>query len=83
MVRPEKIRLGAAPPGGSNTFAGEVRLDRFLGPVRQFDLAVRGGTIIGETDEATPVTCVHIPRSSVCLLPAGSEDQTQPMEKAS
>ncbi|MGH6896824.1 MAG: ABC transporter ATP-binding protein [Geminicoccaceae bacterium] len=83
MVRPEKIRLGAAPPGGSNTFAGEVRLDRFLGPVRQFDLAVRGGTITGETDEAIPITCVHIPRSSVYLLPAEGEGQTRLMEKVS
>jgi len=82
MVRPEKIRPGAAP-GAANTFAGEVRLDRFLGSVRQFDLAVRGGTITGETDQAIPITCVHIPRSSVYLLPAEGEGQTKLRENVS
>jgi putative spermidine/putrescine transport system ATP-binding protein len=83
MVRPENVRLGAAPADGSNTFAGEVRRDRFLGPVRQFDLAVPGGTIVGETNQAIFVTCVHIPRSSICLLPVAGEGPTQQLEKAS
>lgn len=82
MVRPEKIRLGPAPDG-LNTFAGEVRLDRFLGSVRQFDLAVPGGTITGETDEADPITCVHLPRSSVYLLPPEAEGQAKLMEEVS
>jgi putative spermidine/putrescine transport system ATP-binding protein len=69
MVRPEKIRLGPAP-NNLNTFAGEVRLDRFLGSVRQFDFSVSGGIIIGETADLSQITTVHIPRSSVSLLPS-------------
>jgi putative spermidine/putrescine transport system ATP-binding protein len=69
MVRPEKVRLGAAPDA-VNTFTGEPNADRFLGSVRQFDLSVQGGTITAEGPDGAAITCIHIPVSSVRLLPA-------------
>lgn len=69
MVRPERVELGASADG-SNTFAGRLERDRFLGSMRRFDLAVEGGVITGETDELDPVNVVHIPRKYVHLLPA-------------
>ena len=80
MVRPEKVRLGVAPDH-LNTFKGEVRLDRFLGSVRQFDFAVNGGVIIGETAEAAPITCIHLPKSGISLLSGEAAAQPQQMEK--
>jgi putative spermidine/putrescine transport system ATP-binding protein len=68
LVRPEKVRLGAAPDA-VNTFTGEANADRFLGSVRQFDLSVQGGTITAEGPDGAPITCIHIPVSSVRLLP--------------
>ena len=82
MVRPEKIRLGPAPDS-LNTFNGEVRLDRFLGSVRQFDFSVTGGTIIGETADLSQITTIHVPRSGVSLLPSVVAAQPKRMEKAS
>jgi hypothetical protein len=69
MVRPEKVRLGPAPDS-LNTFDGEVRLDRFLGSVRQFDFSVTGGIIIGQTADLSQITAIHVPRSGVSLLPS-------------
>ena len=46
LVRPENVRLGAAP-SGANTFRGRLVRDRFLGATRRYDLEVPGGTIIG------------------------------------
>lgn len=80
MVRPEKVRLGPAPDK-INTFCGEVRLDRFLGSVRQFDLAVKGGSITGETAEAGPIGCIHFPPGSVLLLSNEPDAQPQLMEE--
>jgi putative spermidine/putrescine transport system ATP-binding protein len=73
MVRPEWIRLGAAGDG-KNTFTGQVVLDRFLGPIRRFDLAVEGGTVVGETPDRGPITTVHFLSSQVQVLsrPASS-----------
>ena len=82
MVRPEKVRLGAAP-NGVNTFAGEISADRFLGSVRQFDLSVEGGTITGEAADAVLITCIHIPTSSVRLLPAEGERPVKMKEEVS
>jgi hypothetical protein len=80
MVRPEKVRLGAAPDH-MNTFEGEVRLDRFLGSVRQFDFAVNGGVITGETADAAPITCIHLPKSGVSLLSGEAAVKTNQKEK--
>ena len=80
MVRPEKVRLGPAPDK-LNTFHGEVRLDRFLGSVRQFDFAVNGGIITGETADLSRITAIHLPRSGLSLLPSVVAAQPQRMEK--
>jgi len=82
MVRPEKIRLGPAPDK-LNTFQGEVRLDRFLGSVRQFDFSVNGGIITGETADLSRITTIHVPRSGISLLPSEVAAQPQRMEKMS
>lgn len=68
LVRPERVRPGAAPDG-INSFKGTIARDRFLGALRRFDLAVPGGTIIGETNEAGPIGEIHIRPEHVQLLP--------------
>ena len=70
VVRPEGVRLGAAPDG-ANTFRGRLVRDRFLGATRRYDLEVSGGTIIGETPEAAAVDVVHIPPDRVQVIPNG------------
>ena len=72
MVRPEKVRVGASADG-TNTFSGRVVLDRFLGPIRRYDLAVEGGVVVGETPDRGSITAVHFPSSQVQVL-------TQPAE---
>ena len=67
LVRPENVRLGAAP-SGANTFRGRLVRDRFLGATRRYDLEVPGGTIIGETSEADVVDVVHIPPERVQVI---------------
>jgi putative spermidine/putrescine transport system ATP-binding protein len=67
VVRPEGVRLGAAPDG-ANTFRGRLVRDRFLGATRRYDLEVSGGTIIGETPEAAAVDVVHIPPERVQVI---------------
>jgi putative spermidine/putrescine transport system ATP-binding protein len=69
LVRPERVRPG---PGTDNatTFAGEVTRDRFLGSLRRFDFAVRGGTLLGETSSSGAIDMVHIPAAAVQILPA-------------
>jgi putative spermidine/putrescine transport system ATP-binding protein len=67
VVRPEGVRLGAAPDG-ANTFRGRLVRDRFLGATRRYDLEVSGGTIIGETPEAAAVDVVHIPPDRVQVI---------------
>ena len=79
MVRPEKVRLGPANDQ-LNTFEGEVRLDRFLGSVRQFDFLVNGGMITGETADLSQITSIHLPREAVSLLPGDVSTQPQQLE---
>ena len=67
LVRPEFVRIGAAPDG-ANTFQGRVARDRFLGATRRYDLQVAGGTIIGETSEAAAVDVVHVPSDRVQVI---------------
>ncbi len=69
LVRPEGVRLGAAPDG-VNTFTGRLGRDRFLGATRRYDLEVAGGTVVGETPEAGAIDAVHIPRARVQVIPA-------------
>jgi putative spermidine/putrescine transport system ATP-binding protein len=70
LVRPEGVRLGAAPDG-ANTFRGRLARDRFLGATRRYDLEVAGGTIVGETPDAGRIDVVHIPPDRVQVIPAG------------
>ena len=67
LVRPENVRLGAAPDG-ANTFCGRLVRDRFLGATRRYDLEVPGGTIVGETSEAEAIDVVHIPPDRVQVI---------------
>ena len=67
MVRPEWVQLGPSPDG-NNTFTGRVVLDRFLGPIRRFDLAVEGGVLVGETAHRGSITTVHFDGSQVQVL---------------
>ena len=67
MVRPEWVKLGPAADG-KNTFGGKVVLDRFLGPIRRFDLAVEGGVVVGETPDRGSISVVHFPGSQVQVL---------------
>jgi putative spermidine/putrescine transport system ATP-binding protein len=67
LVRPENVRLGAAPQQ-TNTFRGRLVRDRFLGATRRYDLEVLGGTIVGETSEADAVDVVHIPPDRVQVI---------------
>jgi putative spermidine/putrescine transport system ATP-binding protein len=70
LVRPEGVRLGAAPDG-ANTFQGRLVRDRFLGATRRYDLEVPGGTIVGETPDAAAVDVVHIPPERVQVIASG------------
>jgi putative spermidine/putrescine transport system ATP-binding protein len=74
LVRPENVRLGAAPQQ-ANTFRGRAVRDRFLGATRRYDLEVAGGTIVGETSEAGAVDVVHIPPDRVQII-EGEETRT-------
>ena len=71
LIRPEGVRLGAAPDG-VNTFRGRLVRDRFLGATRRYDLEVAGGIIVGETPEAGGIDVVHIPPDRVQVIPAGN-----------
>ena len=75
MVRPEWVRFGPSADG-RNSFEGRVVLDRFLGPIRRFDLAVEGGVVVGETPDRGVISAVHFPSSQVQVLtenaPAGA-----------
>jgi putative spermidine/putrescine transport system ATP-binding protein len=78
LVRPERVRPGAAPDG-ANQFAGRVARDRFLGSFRRVDLALPGGMVVLETGadalpEATSLT-FHIPPDAVQVLPADSSEK--------
>jgi len=75
LVRPERIQpVGPALPAArsANLFAGRIERDRFLGPVRRFDLVAPGGLIQGETTFWGGVEAVSIPPESIRLLPAST-----------
>jgi putative spermidine/putrescine transport system ATP-binding protein len=67
LVRPENVRLGAAPRD-TNTFRGRLVRDRFLGATRRYDLEIVGGTIVGETSEPGAIDVVHIPPDRVQVI---------------
>lgn len=69
LVRPEWVRPGPAADG-TNSFAGTVTRDRFLGSLRRFDFAVAGGMLLGETNASGAIDHVHFPAAAVQILPA-------------
>ncbi len=72
LVRPEGLRLGRADDN-INSFAGMVTRDRFLGSFRRFDFEIGGVTLLGETGDMGEIAAIHIPPTSIQLLPeAGS-----------
>jgi putative spermidine/putrescine transport system ATP-binding protein len=68
LVRPEGLRLGRSPDNVNN-FAGTVTRDRFLGSFRRFDFETGGVTMLGETSDMGEITAIHIPPTSIQLLP--------------
>jgi putative spermidine/putrescine transport system ATP-binding protein len=68
LVRPEGLRLGRADDN-VNSFAGTVTRDRFLGSFRRFDFETGGVTMLGETSDMGEITAIHIPPTSIQLLP--------------
>jgi putative spermidine/putrescine transport system ATP-binding protein len=68
LVRPERVRAGRSVDN-VNTLSGTVARDRFLGALRRFDLAVAGGTVVGETADAGAITEIHISPQHVRILP--------------
>jgi putative spermidine/putrescine transport system ATP-binding protein len=68
LVRPEGLRLGRAADN-VNSFAGTVTRDRFLGSFRRFDFETGGVTMLGETSDMGEITVIHIPPTSIQLLP--------------
>jgi putative spermidine/putrescine transport system ATP-binding protein len=67
MVRPEKIRI-ADRADGENSFPCRVLRERFLGPVRRLDLAVRDVVLEAEASIGGPVNAVTIPPDAVTPL---------------
>lgn len=68
LVRPEGLRLGRAADN-VNSFAGTVTRDRFLGSFRRFDFETGGVTLLGETGDMGEIAAIHIPPTSIQLLP--------------
>lgn len=69
LARPEAIRTDP-PDDAVNRFAGTLVRDRFLGSLRRYDLAVPGGTILGETLSRADIRSVQIPPDCLRILPA-------------
>ncbi len=69
LVRPEGLRLGAAPDQ-LNTFTGAVTRDRFLGSFRRYDFRSGNVTLLGETSDMGEIKAIHIPPASIQILPA-------------
>ncbi len=77
LLRPEAlepiveahVREGVAAADGALVLMGAVTRDRFLGSLRRFDLAVAGGTILGETSSQAPILGVRVPPGAVRVLP--------------
>ena len=68
LVRPEGLLLGRSPDN-VNSFAGTVTRDRFLGSFRRFDFEIGDVTMLGETGDMGEITAIHIPPTSIQLLP--------------
>jgi putative spermidine/putrescine transport system ATP-binding protein len=78
LIRPENVvpqGPAAAAAGAPNLFRGQLAMDRFLGPVRQYDLAVDGGILQGATKYREAIEAVSIPPDAIRLLPVTSADQ--------
>ncbi|MGQ9368396.1 ABC transporter ATP-binding protein [Azospirillum sp. ST 5-10] len=80
LVRPEDVRpLAAAAAAGAdgadavNRFVGALAADRFLGPIRRYDLRVGAGLVKGETSFRGAVAGVAIPPDAVRLLPPDTD----------
>ncbi|PWC75848.1 ABC transporter ATP-binding protein [Azospirillum sp. TSH64] len=69
LARPEAVRTDP-PDDAVNRFAGTLVRDRFLGSLRRYDLAVPGGTILGETLSRADIRSVQIPPECLRILPA-------------
>jgi putative spermidine/putrescine transport system ATP-binding protein len=67
MVRPESVEV-LPEAGAVNSFTGRLVRDRFLGPVRRYDLALDGATLLGETASRGQVRAVRIPPDAVRIL---------------
>ena len=68
LVRPERLRIGAAP-SDINSFRGSVTRDRFFGSFRRFDFQCGDTTLLGETSEMSEISHIHISPASVQILP--------------
>ncbi len=72
LVRPESVAMNP-PAGARNRFEGRVGLDTFLGAIRRFEFAPRGGDgtqiIQGETSNRGDITAVGIDPERIRLLP--------------
>ena len=75
LVRPEGLLLGRGP-GDINSFTGAVTRDRFLGSFRRFDFEIGGVTLLGETGDMGEITAIHIPPTSIQLLPETGSAQS-------
>jgi len=71
LVRPERVESVAAPDG-ENTFAVEVRVDRFFGSSRHLDVDIGGARLRLETHERAEVRYARVPREAIQFV--GSED---------
>jgi putative spermidine/putrescine transport system ATP-binding protein len=67
LVRPEHVEIGRGE-NATNTFAGRLTRDRFLGAVRRFDLTVEDCVILGETSHRGDIDAVHIRPEHIQLL---------------
>jgi putative spermidine/putrescine transport system ATP-binding protein len=76
LVRPERVRPGSSA-NRVNTLSGTVMRDRFLGALRRFDLAIKGGVIVGETADSGAITEVHVDPRHVRLLPEPTQRRNQ------
>ncbi len=68
LVRPEKILPLGANQGAPNQVRGALVRDRFLGPVRRYDLRVGQEIVQGETDFWGGIESVSIPPEAIRLL---------------
>ncbi|WP_398480964.1 ABC transporter ATP-binding protein [Tardiphaga sp.] len=74
FVRPERVAplTGIVDASRSNSFAGTMSADRYLGPIRRIDLDVAGGIVRLETHLRGDIAGAEIPRDAIRLLPPTS-----------